>query len=302
MQGGSVQVAALKPAPESGAQPAVASGRTDIDLVAVALLFWGRRYWLLTVVLLTTAAAAYLAFTTPPTYRAEVVVTEVHDQGMGAAARLASEIGGLANNLADLGVGTNHMEPDFQALLDSHSLVQEYITRNNLLPQLSRGSRKPLSLWRAVQLFKKDVVFIRQDQRRGVTTLSAEWTDPDTAARWANGLVALANELLRTRALAEAQRNITYLNAQADRTTEVELHRAIFNLIENQTERLMLANGRPEYAFRIVDPAVPPEIRSAPHRTLLLATGVLVGLLLGGIGVLAVEWLQRQAARLRRDA
>lgn len=303
MQGGSVQVAPLKPAPapESGLHIAPASGATDFDMVAVALLMWAHRYWLLLAVLLTTAAAAYLAFTTPPTYRADVVVTEVHDQGMGGAAQLANQISGLVN-LSGLGLGANRMEPDFEAVLESHRLVEEYITRNGLLPRLSHGSKVPLTMWRAVQLFEKDVVSIRQDPRRGVTTLSVEWTDAVTAARWANGLVGLANELLRTRALEEAQRNIVYLNAQADRTNEVELRRAIFNLIESETKTLMLANGRIEYAFRVVDPAVPPEIRSGPHRTLLLVTGLLVGLLLGGVAVLTADWVRRQAVRLRRDA
>jgi uncharacterized protein involved in exopolysaccharide biosynthesis len=303
MQGGSVQVAPLKPAPmpESGAYVPPASGGTDVDLVAVTLLMWAHRYWLLAAVLLTTAAAAYLAFTTPPTYRADVVVTEVHDQGMGTAAQLANQISGLVN-LSGLGLGANRMEPDFEAVLESRRLIQEYITRNDLLPYLSRGSKTPLTLWRAVQRFEKDVVSIRQDPRRGVTTLSVEWTDPATAARWANGLVALANELLRTRALEEAQRNIAYLSSQVDRTNEVELRRAIFNLIESETKTLMLANGRTEYAFRVVDPAVPPEIRSGPHRTLLLLTGLLVGLFLGGVGVLTADWVRRQAVRLRRDA
>jgi uncharacterized protein involved in exopolysaccharide biosynthesis len=304
MQGGSVQVAPLKPAavPESGLHPAPASGDADFDLVAVALLLWAHRYWLLLAVALTTAAAAYLAFTTPPTYRADVVVTEVHDQGMGTAAQLASQISGLVSLTGLGGLGANRMEPDFEAVLESHRLVQEYITRNELLARLSHGSKVPLTLWRAVQLFEKDVVSIRQDPRRGITTLSVEWTDPQTAARWANGLVALANELLRTRALEEAQRNIAYLSAQADRTNEVDLRRAIFNLIESETKTLMIANGRTEYAFRVVDPAVPPEIRSGPHRTLLLATGLLVGLLLGGVAVLTADWVRRQAARLRRDA
>ena len=294
-------VAPLKPVPESGPQIAPAGGGTDFDLVAVALLMWAHRYWLLAAVLLTTAAAAYLAFTTPPSYRADVVVTEVHDQGMGAAGQLANQVSGLVN-LAGLGLGGNRMEPDFEAMLESRRLAQEYITRNGLLPQLSHGSKVPMTLWRAVELFERNVVSIRQDPRRGITTLTVEWSDPATAARWANGLVALVNELLRTRALEEAQRNIAYLNAQVDRTNEVELRRAIFNLIESETKTLMLANGRTEYAFRVVDPAVPPEIRSGPHRTLLLATGLLVGLFLGGVAVLTLHWVRQQAARLRRDA
>jgi uncharacterized protein involved in exopolysaccharide biosynthesis len=113
--------------------------------------------------------------------------------------------------------------------------------------------------------------------------------------------VGLANELLRAQALEEAQRNIAYLTEQSERTTDVDLRRVIFNLIENQTKTVMMAKGRPEYAFRIVDPAVAPEIRSAPHRTLLLITGFAVGALLGALLILAWDWVGQQRARLRQD-
>jgi len=65
--------------------------------------------------------------------------------------------------------------------------------------------------------------------------------DAVTAARWANGYVALANELVRSRALDDAKRNVAYLNEQIARTNEVELRRIMYNLVEDQTKTLMLA-------------------------------------------------------------
>jgi hypothetical protein len=97
-----------------------------------------------------------------------------------------------------------------------------------------------------------------------LTVVAIDWTDPATAAQWANGFVALANELLRTRALVESKRNIAYLNDQISKTDVVELRRVLYGLIESETKTLMLANGRPEYAFRVVDPAVPPELKTRP--------------------------------------
>jgi uncharacterized protein involved in exopolysaccharide biosynthesis len=262
---------------------------------------WAHRYWLLTTTLVGIAVGLYLALTAPPTYRADVVTTEVREQGIGGgAAALANQLSGIVN-LSGLGIGADRSERNAEAVLESRLLVQEFITRNNLLPQLYPDPKTRPTLWRAVQSFQKGIVSIRQDQRRGVTTLSVEWTDPAAAAQWANGLVGLANELIRTHALEEAQRNITYLNAQSEHTTDVDLRRVIFNLIENETKTLMMANGRTEYAFRIIDPAVTPEVRSGPHRTLLVATGFLVGLLLGAMIVLAWDWVRRQRARLRSD-
>ena len=302
MQGGSVSVASPRPAltPAEPLVRAPATGDTQIDLVAIALLLWKRRWWLALAIALATAVFAYYAFTTPPTWRAEVVVTQVHEQSMGGAASLANQLGGLAS-LTGLNIGGDRNEQDYQAVLESRYLLQEFITRNDLLAKLWPDPGKRPTLWRVVQRFQKGVVSIREDPRRGITSLSVEWTDPATSASWANGLVALANELIRTRALAEAQRNIVYLNAQAERTTDVDLRHVILNLIEHQTKTEMLAAGRAEYAFRVVDPATIPEFRAAPHRTLLLITGFVLGAVLGAMFILAWDWVQRQRERLRRS-
>lgn len=303
MQGGSVPIATPKPISleAAGRSPPALAEDGDVDLVRIALLLWAHRWWLALAVIITTGAAAYVAFTTPPTWRAEAVVTEVKEQGMGggAAGQLATQLSGLAA-LATMGLGADRTERDYQAVLQSRHLVEEFIVRNKLLPQLSGDPKRPLTLWRAVRNFQKNYLVIREDPRRGITTLSVDYTDPTTAAQWATGLVALANELIRTRAMTEAQRNIDYLTAQAEHTTDVDLRRVIFNVLEGETKTEMMAKGRADYAFRTVDPAVPPEIRSGPHRTILLITGFAVGLLLGGVGILGWDCVRRQRARLRR--
>jgi uncharacterized protein involved in exopolysaccharide biosynthesis len=302
MQGGSVSVASPRTTftPAEPLERAAAGGGNEIDLVAVALLLWAHRWWLLLAIALGTAAAALYAFTTPPTWRADVVTTQVHEQPMGGAAgALANQLGGLVS-LTTLGIGADRNEQDYEAVLESRHLLEEFITRNDLLTRLWPDPRERPTLWRTVRRFEKSVVSIRQDPRRAITTLSVEWTDAATAASWANGLVALANDMIRARALADARRNIVYLSAQAERTTDVDLRHVIFNLIENETKTEMLANGRADYAFRAVDPAVTPEIRAAPHRTLLLITGFVLGAVLGALLILAWDWVRRQRERLSR--
>jgi uncharacterized protein involved in exopolysaccharide biosynthesis len=72
----------------------------------------------------------------------------------------------------------------------------------------------------------------------------------------------------------------------------------MYNLIEAETKELMLANGKAEYAFTIVDPAVPPEIRISPKRTLMVLVGTSIGLLLGGI----IAVVHRSATHHRKAA
>jgi len=54
----------------------------------------------------------------------------------------------------------------------------------------------------------------------------------------------------------------------------------MYDLIEQETKTLMLANARTEYAFTIVDPAVAPEVRIQPKRTLMALGGLVAGLLI----------------------
>jgi len=48
---------------------------------------------------------------------------------------------------------------------------------------------------------------------------------------------------------------------------------------------MMLAKATPEYLFKTIDPAVVPELRVKPNRSLIAALGVLLG---GMLGVLLV--------------
>jgi uncharacterized protein involved in exopolysaccharide biosynthesis len=152
-------------------------------------------------------------------------------------------------------------------------------------------------MWYAVKAFREQKLNISQDLRSGKTTVSVDWKDPRTAALFANQYVALANELVRNHTLVEATRNIKYLNEQADQTTVVELRRVMYNLIETETKRLMLANSRVEYAFTVIDPAVSPEMRASPRRTRIVITFTLVGGILGCLVALAAHSLQRRRRR-----
>jgi len=149
------------------------------------------------------------------------------------------------------------------------------------LPALTPAGKKRPTLWFAVKRFRDNIITIHIDTKRGVTIVAVEWTDPATAARWANGFVSLANEIIRTRALDESRRNISYLNGQLAQTNEVEVRGAIYNLVESEMKKAMLANGKIEYAFQVADPAVPPEIRARPKRTLIVMMGALLGLIIG---------------------
>jgi uncharacterized protein involved in exopolysaccharide biosynthesis len=266
----------------------------DVDLLTMWRALWARRWIIIVCAIVGTAVAAVMAMIAPSIYHAEVIVTEARDPNMGGSGSIAGQLGGLAS-LAGMNVNNSGPANEARAILKSRKLVEDFITRNELVTKLVKGGDSP-SLWLAVRRFRDDVISIREDQRQGTTTVAIEWTDPVTTARWANGFVALANELIRQRALTESNRNVTYLKTQIAQTNDVELQRVLYNLIEQETKTLMLANGRIEYAFTVVDPAVAPERRISPRRTIMVLFGAAIGLCAGiaiALTLNAVLWARR---------
>ena len=80
------------------------------------------------------------------------------------------------------------------------------------------------------------------------------------------------------------------------KTSEVDIRQAIYRLTEEQVNNAMLANVQREYAFRFIDPAIPPETKFSPKRPLITSVGAVIGLFVGSFAV----YLRPSLARRRR--
>lgn len=271
----------------------------ELDLFGLVKLVWRRRWLVVAITAVFGIASVVIALRAEPIFRAQVVVTEVRDTSTTSGGSLLGQLGGLAS-IAGLNIGAaDEVSRSNRAVLKSRHLAEEFVRRNKLVPEMFRKSTKKPTLWRAVESFKAGVLTISDDIRQGKTTIGIEWTDPVLAARWANAYVALANELIRARALEDATRNVTYLKSQIAQTSVVELQRVMYALVQNETKTLMLANAREEYAFAVVDPAVVPEIRIRPARTMMVLTGGVLGFSFAVALVLVLNFIQRARPRFK---
>jgi LPS O-antigen subunit length determinant protein (WzzB/FepE family) len=229
-------------------------------------------------------------------YRAEILVAPVNRDRLGGLNALGNQVGGLAA-LVGVDVGTSGgKEEEWFATLTSTGFARSFILSENLMPILfAKGWDSRTSRWRedekqptleaAVKLFTRSVRTITQDRKTGLVTVSVEWYSPQLAALWANRMVDMVNERLRTEAISNADLSIAYLNKELAKTNVVEMQQAIYRLIENQVNSAMLANVEHEYAFRVIDPAVAPETRVSPKRTVMTLVGGAVGLFVAVIFV-----------------
>jgi uncharacterized protein involved in exopolysaccharide biosynthesis len=242
-------------------------------------------------------AALLVAFLTTPVYRGHVLMIPAKQTAQSSLADLAGPLGGLT---AQLGLGKPPADDLQEALatLTSRAFIYAFIEDHQLLPVLfadrwdsakSQWSvENPDDVPTMADGYDRfdDIMKVSQNPETGLIDLDVEWRDPQLAADWANALVERVNRELRERAIAQAQRGMQFLNDQLKQTGIVEVRSAIFSLIESNIQTIMLANVRPEYAFNIIDPAVPPEDYVRPKRLLLLAIGIVFGAFAAGIAVM----------------
>jgi uncharacterized protein involved in exopolysaccharide biosynthesis len=273
----------------------------EISVVAVLRVALAHKKIVAVTTLIVTALAAVIGITATPIFQADVIVTLTRDPTFGGVGSAGGQLGGLAS-LAGVSLGVSDQDRERQAILESRHLMEEFIKRNSLLPVLFAGAKTSPTMWSGVERFRRGVLEINEDKIKETTTVSIDWPDPKVAAQWANAYVALANDLVRARALDDATKSIEYLKTQIARTDMVELQRLMYDLIESQTKTLMLANARAEYAFTVVDPAVAPEIRISPKRKLIVAAGIALGLLLGSIVAVIYDRFRPHGAESRRES
>jgi uncharacterized protein involved in exopolysaccharide biosynthesis len=206
---------------------------------------------------------------------------------------LMSQFSGLAS-LAGIQTADDSRKSEALAVLQSEALTEKYISDNHLLPVLfskkwdeklgkwrtSDPSKVP-TLWKANELFRDEIRVVTSNPKTGIVTVKITWRDPAIAANWANGIVKLTNDYLRNRAIDESERNIAYLTTEAGKTDQVGVKEAIYAILQTQIGKVMLARGSEEYAFRILDKAVPPERASSPRKLLWLIGGFTAGFALG---------------------
>lgn len=271
------------------------SDQDEISLKELFNVLWKGRVLIAIGTIGLTFAASITAWLMPKAYEAAVVISPVSDTSsgqLGGLSSLTSQLGGLAS-LAGISVGTDSKKSESLAVLQSEALTEEYIKRNDLLPVLyhekwdeakktwaESDPEKIPTLWKANLDFKKKVRAIASDTKTGMVTLTITWKEPNIAAKWANDLVRMTNEFLRNKAIEQSEKNIAYLNEQAAKTDAVGVKQAIYSILQSELNKAMLARGTEEYAFKVIDPAIPPERPSYPQKLLWVLVGFAGGLFL----------------------
>jgi uncharacterized protein involved in exopolysaccharide biosynthesis len=252
-----------------------------------------RLVWIALCVVASTAIFAAVAFLSTPVYRASVIAAPANvDRRGGSGSSLLDQLGGVAS-LAGISLDSRDSETEEAiAVLQSRSFLEAFIADHNLLPELFASkwdaqrkqwkTPKAPTPARGVRFFREKVLSLDKDKKTGLVTVSVDWTNRQEAAEWANDLVARVNSEMRSRAIEMSRAYTAYLEKEREGSAFVETRATINKLIEAQIRQSMIASVSREYAFRVVDHALPADADDfiRPRRAMLLVIGPVAGLLL----------------------
>ena len=294
-----------------------------VSLNEIFVALWKGK-WIISMTLMVTTSLSFLiAVSLPNQYRATAVLSPVSHNAAGLSG-LLNQYGGIAS-LAGLSLPSGNDASKTQLglqLMKSRGFIWEFVNQRQLLPDLmavsswnketgvivydpdiydedrkiwTRQVDPPLSAIPSPQEAHKaftEIINVSQDPQTGYVSLSIEHQSAELAAQWVTWIVEDINASVKEQDVAEALRSIEYLKIQVANTSLAELQAVFFELIQSQTETVMLAEVRPEYVFKTIDPALVPQEKSGPMRSLIVALGILAGLFLSASIVLFRRLIQ----------
>ncbi|CAE6881160.1 Chain length determinant protein [Vibrio sp. B1REV9] len=309
------------PYPPHSQQPA----DDEIDLRELFVALWKGKWIIIATTFVFAVGAALYALSLPNIYKSDALLAPAESSGGGGLSKMAGQLGGLAALAGvNLGAGESSQTDLAVQVMKSRQFVEAFINKHDLLVPLmaakdwdlannklildeelynpttgewlreAKGLRGATpTAQEAFEVFSKEVLSVSQDKESGLYTVSVKNYSPYIAQQWVNWLIEDINKVMRERTIAETSQNLAYLNTQLQKTAVADMQSTFYKLIEEQTKSLMLAEVQEEFIFKVVDPAVVPELKDGPKRALICVLGTLLGGMLG-VAIVLVRFAFRK--------
>ena len=272
----------------------------EIDLRELWNIVWSERLLIVIVTAIFALASIVYALIQTDIYRAEAVLAPAEAGQSGSP--LANQLGGAAA-LVGINIGSqgDGRIGTALAIMRSREFIRRFVAEHDAAVPLFAGTwdsstgesgidsaiydvetnewvnrNSPPS---DLQVFRQlsGILEINQENTTGLVRVAIRWHDPAQASEWVNQLVQDINRDIKEADIEEANNAIRYLQQQLETTQLVDMQRVFYQLIESQTRITMLADVRDEYVFQVIDPAVVPDQKVAPRRSLIVIVGTLAG-------------------------
>jgi len=285
----------------------------EIDLRELFTILWRGKWLILASCIIFGAAGIFYALQKPNVYQASALLAPSQNEG---GSRLGGQLSGLASLAGvNLGGGDTNNTTIAKEVLQSRVFLSDFIHRYQLAAPLIAAeswsqraqewiydpevfnsetgewladeegkSQKPTD-WDLVKTFREQLS-VSENKDNGLITVGIKSLSPPAAKDWVSWLVSDINEHMREQDVEEAEASVAYLDEKLRETNIAGMQQVFYQLIEQETRTIMLANAQREYVFKTVDPAVIPQEKSEPKRAVISLLSVMLGFTLGAFVVL----------------
>tara|TARA_B100000427_G_C15447260_1_gene567910 strand:- start:258 stop:1181 length:924 start_codon:yes stop_codon:yes gene_type:complete len=278
----------------------------QIDLRELILFFWEKKREIVLITTFFAIASIVITLMTPNEYRATISLVPNEKDDSSISNSLSGTLGGLSS-IAGINFAAPITNEKTIAMerMQSWGFMESFINEYELEPFLaadgwnekeneisidndlydieneewktdSDGNSYKPSSWESYQsLLGK--VSLSEDIETGIIYFSLDYYSPKLATEWATNFIDYVNENMKERKLQQTTRNIQYLEAEIQKTSNAKLSEILYKLIENETKDKMLAGASPEYVFSTVSKAMIPERKVRPIRSKIVIISTLAG-------------------------
>ncbi|SHF60718.1 Wzz/FepE/Etk N-terminal domain-containing protein [Vibrio gazogenes] len=289
----------------------------EIDLRELVAVIWHGKWVVILCSIICAISGGIYAYIQPDIYESDVLLTAASTDSNYQLASMPNQLSGIAS-LAGINIGNGSgTQKVLYALqvLQSRKFISNFIREHDLLVPLmaTEGwdkkteefsyqkdiynitdrewvhkngiSLKP-SLLVATNYFIKKVMQVNIDTKNHMMTVSLNFFSPYSAQQWLNWLIEDLNDEIRHQDMIDAQNSIDYLENQVTKTSLADSRTMLYQLMEQQTKKLMLTKIHKEYILKTVDPAVIAERPDKPKRKLIVIISMCLGAFFGIVTVL----------------
>ncbi len=285
----------------------------EIDLKELWNAIWAGKWLIIGITFVFSVASVLYALSLPDEYKSTALLAPASSSSSSQLGKLAGQFGGLAS-LAGINLGGGGAEDKTviaMEIMKTWGFLEKFIKDNNIEVEVfaaegwdratdtlkidpdlydvenqewvrdfkpSKGQKLEPSGWELYEEFK-DRISVSQDKTSGLITVSVEYFSPILAKKWTDELVKVINSHIQQQDRAEATKSIAYLNDKIKETNIADMQEVFYQLIEEQTKTLMLAEVSDEYVFKTLSVAKVAAEEARPKRELIIVTGAFFGIL-----------------------
>ncbi|MBI5469215.1 MAG: hypothetical protein HY891_08800 [Deltaproteobacteria bacterium] len=147
------------------------------------------------------------------------------------------------------------------------------------------------TMWDALRMLES-IVAVKNNSSSNTITVSAEFHNPEMASAIVNYFLAALVEHMSEESKKVANANARYLENLLRTTADPIIRQKVYNLLAQQIEISMMAEMKENFAFKIIDPSRPPDIKIRPKKKQMVFLSLVISLFAGIFLALFAEYVK----------